>query len=83
MAVNGNHLPVVCHPWDQSAHHCRLGISKIVILSTTKALAKDDRKDTPIPIIITAYAVDEKEKIVITRDTIFVYPRESVLNDHR
>lgn len=52
---------------------------KIVILSTTKALAKDARKDTPIPIIITAYATDDKERIVVTRDTIFVYPRLSEL----
>lgn len=58
-------------------------VKKIVILSSTKALAKNDRKDTPIPIIITAYANDFKEKIIVTRESIFVYPRESVLDKYR
>lgn len=56
---------------------------RIVILSTEKELARSDRGDTPIPIIITAYAVDAKEKIIITRDAVFVYPRESVIAEVR
>jgi cytochrome c oxidase accessory protein FixG len=48
---------------------------KVVILETSKILASDERKDTPLPINIKAYAVDDKEKIVVDRKTVFVYPR--------
>ena len=58
-------------------------IKKIVILSTTKPLANDERKDTPIPIVVTAFALDNQEKIIVNREAIFVYPRESVLKEHR
>lgn len=56
---------------------------RIVILSTDQELARDERKDTPIPIVITAYAVDQKEKISITRNTVFVYPRQSIIKEGR
>jgi len=56
---------------------------KVVVLSTTKELAKDNKKDTPIPITIKAYAVDDKEKVVVERHTTFVYPRLDVLEEHR
>ncbi|MCH9813206.1 MAG: cytochrome c oxidase accessory protein CcoG [Epsilonproteobacteria bacterium] len=56
---------------------------KVVVLSTTKELAKDNKKDTPIPITIKAYAVDDKEKVVVQRNTTFVYPRYDVLLEHR
>ena len=56
---------------------------KIVILSTQKQLASSDRKDTPIPIKIRAFATDAKEKIVVERDAIFVYPRQSVIDKER
>ncbi len=52
---------------------------KVVILATDKKLVKDRTKDTPIPITIRAYAVDDKEKIVVDRQTTFVYPRLDVL----
>jgi cytochrome c oxidase accessory protein FixG len=48
---------------------------KVVILETDVQLAKDTRKDVPIPVTIRAYATDDKEKIVIERKTVFVYPR--------
>jgi len=48
---------------------------KVVILETDVQLANDSRKDVPIPITIRAYAVDDKEKIVVERKTVFVYPR--------
>jgi len=48
---------------------------KVVILQTKEKLANDARKDVPIPITIRAYAVDDKEKIVVDRNTVFVYPR--------
>ena len=53
---------------------------KVVILETDKLLADDARKDTPIPVDIKAYAIDEKEKIIIDRKTVFIYPRKDLLN---
>ena len=51
----------------------------MVVLETTKDLVKDDTKDTPIPLIIKAYATDDKDKIVVERKTTFVFPRYDVL----
>jgi len=48
---------------------------KVVRLYTTDLLAKDDRKDTIIPITIHAYAVDDKDKITVIRESTFVFPR--------
>jgi len=56
---------------------------KVVILQTKKVLAKNNKKDTPIPITIKAYAIDAKEKIVVERHTTFVYPRYDVLLEHQ
>ena len=52
---------------------------KVVVLRTKYQLANDTRKDVPIPITIRAYAVDDKEKIVVDRHTVFVYPRVDLL----
>ena len=46
-------------------------VNKVVVLSTDKELAKNDRKDTPIPIKIRAFAVDKKDLIVVERDAVF------------
>jgi len=48
---------------------------KVVVLETDKVLAKNSAKDTPIPITIRAYAIDEPKKISVIRKTVFVYPR--------
>lgn len=48
---------------------------KVVRIYTDEALVKDDRKDTIIPITIHAFAVDEKEKIAVDRQSTFVFPR--------
>ncbi len=48
---------------------------KVVIMKTDTQLANDSRKDVPIPITIRAYAMDDKEKIVVDRETVFIYPR--------
>jgi cytochrome c oxidase accessory protein FixG len=57
---------------------------KIVTLRTTEMLVDDKRKDTIIPITIHAYALDKDGKpsklISVLRHTIFVFPKESVLN---
>jgi cytochrome c oxidase accessory protein FixG len=52
---------------------------KVVVLTTEEELANDDRKDTPIPIQVRAYAVDAKDKIFVLRDTVFFYPSSDVL----
>lgn len=56
---------------------------KIVTLSTTDVLVRDARKDSVIPIVIYAYALDENgsksEKIAVTRNSTFIFPREDRL----
>ena len=52
---------------------------KVVILETKEQLANNARKDVPIPIIIRAYAVDDKEKIVVDREMVFFYPRSDLV----
>ncbi len=54
---------------------------KIVILYTDEVLVEDDRKDTIIPITIKAYAIDDKEKVVVYRKSTFVYPRIDIVNN--
>jgi cytochrome c oxidase accessory protein FixG len=53
---------------------------KVVVLRATKTLVDDDRRDTPIPIKIRAYALDDKEKIVVERDSVFTYPKSTEFN---
>ncbi|UFS63803.1 cytochrome c oxidase accessory protein CcoG [Sulfurimonas sp. HSL-3221] len=48
---------------------------KIVRLYTTEELVKDERKDTVLPIKIHAYAIDDKEKIAVDRESTFIFPR--------
>jgi len=48
---------------------------KIVILETDKVLIKSTKQDTPLPITIRAYAVDDPKEIVVFRKSVFVYPR--------
>ncbi len=59
------------------------GIKKktIVTLTTSDELVKDDRKDTVIPITIKAYALDDKEKVVVYRKSTFTYPRYDIIKD--
>ncbi len=53
---------------------------KVVILETKEELVNNTRKDVPIPILIRAYATDDKEKIVIDREMVFFYPRADLVN---
>lgn len=46
-----------------------------VFLITKSNLSKSDKKDTIIPIKIMAYSLDD-EKINITKESIFVYPKQ-------
>ena len=56
---------------------------KVVVLSTEKVLVKNDRKDTPIPITIKAFAVDDPEHIFVERQTTFVFPRYDLIKKHQ
>jgi len=47
---------------------------KAVIIQATSLRTKDDGSSLVVPIIIYAYAVDDAQRIVITRPTIFIYP---------
>ena len=57
-------------------------VKKVVILYTDKPLVKDTKKDTPIPITIKAYALDDPKKISVIRKTIFVFPRWDIYQKH-
>ncbi len=57
-------------------------VKKVVILYTDKILAKNTEKDVTLPITIKAYAVDDPKKIVVTRQTIFVFPRWDIYQKH-
>ena len=56
---------------------------KIVTLRTTDFLVDNPRKDTILPIIIHAYALDKdgkpSKKISVLRRSTFVFPKESIL----
>jgi len=52
---------------------------KIVVLSTTDVLADDDRKDTVIPIQIRAYALGHEDRIVVFRNSTFIFPKANIL----
>lgn len=58
-------------------------VKKVVVLQTRKELVKDTTKDTPLPLTIRAYAMDNKEKIVVERQTTFFYPRYDILLEKR
>ncbi len=51
---------------------------KVVVLYTNDMLVDDATKDTIIPITIKAYAMDDKERIVVERHTTFIFPRKDV-----
>jgi len=52
---------------------------KIVILEASESLADTTHKDVPVPVTIRAYAIDEKEKIIIDRQAVFIYPKADLL----
>jgi len=54
---------------------------KIVVLRTTELLVKDTRQDTVIPLTIKAYALDDKENIMVTRKSTFTFPRYDVIEN--
>lgn len=55
---------------------------KVVVLYTDEELVDDASKDTIIPITIRAYAIDEKDRIVVERHTTFIFPRKDIYDAH-
>ncbi|CAD7288385.1 hypothetical protein LMG7974_00983 [Campylobacter majalis] len=49
---------------------------RVVVTLKSHSLNLNDTKDTPINIKVNAFATDEKEKINVKRDTIFIYPKK-------
>ncbi|MDQ1297871.1 MAG: hypothetical protein QG558_409 [Campylobacterota bacterium] len=54
---------------------------KIIVLYTDEILVNDKNKDTVVPITIHAYAVDDKKKIVIDKESTFTFPRADLLKE--
>ncbi len=52
---------------------------KVMVLATKERLVNDATKDTPITVMLKAYAVDEPEKISVLRKAVFIYPRSDKL----
>jgi len=52
---------------------------KVMVLATKERLVDDATKDTPLTVMLKAYAVDEPEKISILRKAVFIYPRSDKL----
>lgn len=52
---------------------------KVVVLSTKKQLVNDNTKDTPITVMLKAYAVDDPQRVVVFRKAVFIYPRTDKL----
>jgi polyferredoxin len=52
---------------------------KVVVLSTKETLVDDATKDTPLTVMVKAYAVDEPERVVVFRKAVFIYPRADKL----
>ena len=62
--------PFIAHPGAKK--------KKVVILYTDELLVDDATKDTIIPITIRAYAVDDKENIIVDRHSTFTFPRKDI-----
>ena len=54
---------------------------KVIILRAKKPLVKDAKVDTSIPVVVNAYAVDDKKNISIFRKTIFMYPSKKHIQE--
>jgi len=52
---------------------------KVIKLSTKERLVDDATKDTPITVMLKAYAVDEPERVFVLRKAVFIYPRSDKL----
>ncbi len=53
---------------------------KIVVLSTREKLAENKKADSSVTINATAFAVDDKKKVFITKPAVFIYPKQSIID---
>jgi len=52
---------------------------KVIVLYTDEMIVNDSRKDTVIPITIKAYAMDDKVKVMVVRQSTFMFPRADLV----
>ena len=52
---------------------------KVIQLSTKEILVNDNTKDTPITVMLKAYAQENPEKVHVLRKAVFIYPRADKL----
>jgi hypothetical protein len=52
---------------------------KVIKLYTTQKLVNDNTKDTPITVMLRAFAKEDPSKIQVLRKAIFIYPRANKL----
>ncbi len=52
---------------------------KVIVLYTDEMLVNDARKDTVIPLTIKAYAMDDKAKVTVIRQSTFTFPRADLV----
>lgn len=52
----------------------------IVVLSIDRKLSNSHKTDTPLDIVISAYANDDRN-ITVNRKTVFIYPKQEVLQN--
>jgi cytochrome c oxidase accessory protein FixG len=57
-------------------------MKKVVVLEAKKNLSQHEQKDTLLHITIKAYAIDDKEKINVLRETTFIYPSPASLDKY-
>ncbi len=48
---------------------------KVIQLSTTEKLSTSSAKDTPITVMLKAYAIEKPELVTVIRKAVFIYPR--------
>ena len=77
--VVGNDKIKIVRPKDEFKIGAGKKKKKVVILEAREALADTTHKDVPVPVIIRAYALDEKEKIIIDRQAVFMYPKANLI----
>ena len=54
---------------------------KVIVLKAKVPLVKDAKEDVSIPVVLNAYAVDDKKKISIFRKIVFIYPTQKHLEE--
>jgi hypothetical protein len=52
---------------------------KVIQLSTTERLIDTNKKDTPLTVMLHAYASEDPQKISVLRKAVFIYPRADKL----